>query len=85
MARKVKLRPTWTANLGAMIEAGIEVRAGCSRCGRWKVVDLEKLAAIKGRDFDLWNRRSVCRFTDDCAGPVKFHHSGRGVMLPMWD
>lgn len=85
MAKNAQTRPSWTANLGTMIDEGITVRASCSRCNQWKDVDLVKLAEIKGRDYDLWNRRSVCRFTKGCAGPVKFRHSGRGPMQAMWD
>lgn len=85
MGKRTPLRPSWTANLGALIGEGIEVRAHCDRCEKWKDVDLHDLAASMGPDYDLWNRRTRCRFTPGCEGWNKFLHSGRGPLQPMWD
>ena len=86
MGKKPPLRPAWTENLGALIDAGATVRACCAgQCKKWKDIDLEALAAIKGRDYDLWNKRSVCRLTDGCEGAVRFRFSGLGMMRVLHD
>jgi len=84
MGKRASLRPSWTANVSTMIAEGITARAFCDRCGQWAEVDLERIAAAKGPEFDLWNRSTRCR-AEGCTGRVRFQHSGRGVMRPMWD
>lgn len=86
MGKNAPLRPAWTECLGGLIDAGVTVRACChGQCKKFKDIDLEALAAIKGRDYDLWNRRSVCRLTEGCDGPVKFRFSGFGMMRALYD
>lgn len=86
MGKNAPLRPAWTESLGGLIDAGVTVRACChGQCKKFKDIDLEALAAIKGRDYDLWNRRSVCRLTEGCEGPVKFRFSGFGMMRALYD
>ena len=79
------LRPSWTRNIGEMIDAGIACQAFCDRCGKFRAIDLSALAMRLGRDFDLWNRRTRCRLTPGCTGFNRFQHGGRGVMRHMWD
>lgn len=83
MGKGIPLRPSWTANLGAMIDEGIDVRAKCSTCGACKDVNLPALAEKLGRQFDLWGRRPRCTMTRGCPGRVLFLHSGRGPFSPM--
>lgn len=85
MAKHPCDRPGWTESIGRLIDEGIEIRASCSKCREWKVVDLVALAVIKGRDFDLWNRRPRCTITPGCPGRAMFLYSGRGVFRNMRD
>lgn len=86
MGKNASLRPACTESLGALIDAGVTVRACCDgQCRKWKDIDLEALAEIKGRDYDLWNKRSVCRLTDGCEGAVRFRFSGLGMMRVLHD
>lgn len=86
MGKSAPHRPNWTKNIGALLDAGVTVRACCDgSCGKFKDIDLKTLVDIKGRDYDLWNRRSVCRLTEGCEGPVRFRFSGFAMMRPMWD
>lgn len=79
------LRPSWTRNLGALLDEGIRVTATCQTCNRDKDVDLAMMADKLGRDYELWNRRPRCNMTPGCAGRVLFRHSGRGIMRAMED
>lgn len=81
--RKPMLRPSWTANVGALLDEGARVWAHCPVCGAQSPVDLAHLAEARGRDLDLWNRHPRCRATMGCAGRVTFHHDGRGVLRAM--
>lgn len=70
--------------LGRMIEHGFTAFGRCSTCGKEKAVDLEALAALKGADYSLWNRRSRCQLTEGCRGWVHFH-VGPGWPSPAYD
>lgn len=77
-------KPAWTT-IGALIAEGIECKAYCRKCEKWKPVDLVKLAEYKGLDYDLWNKLTHCRMTPGCVGPVIFFENGRGYMTKMVD
>jgi hypothetical protein len=86
MPKKDRGRAAWTKNLGTLITASREVRAFCDTCrAPFVVVDLVKLAAIKGEDYSLWNRRTKCRLTEGCPGWNRFYCDGRGMMEKMRD
>lgn len=75
-----RLRPAWTRNIGVMHDEGVEVTALCPVCRGLKVgIDLAALIEIKGRDYDLWNRRTKCRFTPGCEGMVTFMYGVGGA------
>ncbi|MEA3044613.1 MAG: hypothetical protein QOH47_2451 [Sphingomonadales bacterium] len=75
--------PAWVQTVGAMLAEGCEVRAMCQVCRRWEPVDLAKIAAAKGPDYSLIDRRSRCRFTPGCKGWVRFAYL-LGVFRPLW-
>jgi len=86
MAKVERGRPGWTKNLGTLIKARCEVRAWCDTCNApFVVVDVAKLAQLKGLDYSLWNRRTECRLTDGCTGWNRFYCDGRGMMEKMRD
>lgn len=86
MGKSAPTRAGGTKNLGALLGRGHEVSAACDTCREWKVVDLARLAEIKGRDYDLWNRHTRCRITAGCAGMNRFYvYAGRGRVEPMRD
>lgn len=85
MGKRPSIRPTYTASLAALIEAGIPVRASCHACGGWRDVDLVALAEVKGAGYDLWGKTTRCRITEGCAGRVRFLFYGRGRFEPMRD
>ncbi len=68
-----------------MMEAGVACSARCDSCGKWKDVDLVALAQAKGKDFDLWGKRTRCRITDGCQGWNRFYCNGRGRLESMRD
>ena len=85
MGKRTPIRPSYTANLASLIEAGAHVQASCEKCHEWKDVDLVELAAVKGADYDLWGRRTRCRITIGCDGWNRFYCDGRGRFSPMRD
>lgn len=78
-------RPSYTRDVTALIESEIPVQAACDTCNSFGPVDLEALSARRGPDFDLWNRKSRCRFTPGCGGIVRFSFLGRGWRENMRD
>lgn len=80
-----KMRPSWTTNLGTLIEAGHIVRAWCDKCGQTRDPDLVALAEIKGFDYSLWGKKTRCRMTPGCDGWNRFWYGGRGPLSPMRD
>lgn len=66
-----------------MLDAGARIRANCTEC-TYRDVDLERLVAIKGRDYCLINRRCRCTITAGCGGWVRFYYLC-GVYRPLWD
>ncbi len=86
MGKKIPIRPSCSRNLRTLLDAGAPVKAGCSKCGRFKEVDVLAVALIKGEEYDLWNRQTSCRITPGCIGKCRFYvHAGRGSFEPMWD
>lgn len=85
MGKGVPIRPDYVRSVGALIAAGVEVRASCTLCAGWRVVDLAAIAATRGADFSLWNKRARCRLTPGCAGVNRFRFNARGRSEPLWD
>lgn len=72
------MRGGWTKNLGTFRDSGIRCKAWCDTCGQCRMVDLAKLAAYKGDDYDLWGKRTPCKLTPGCKGLVRFFQDGNG-------
>jgi hypothetical protein len=86
MPKKDRNRPAWTESLGALIAAGREVRAWFDTCDApFVVVDLVKLAALKGASYRLWSRRTKCRLTEGCQGWNRLYCDGRSMFEKMRD
>ena len=85
MGKRTPIRPNYTANLAAMIAAGVAVKAMCERCEGSRDVDLAALVAVKGAEYDLWGRRTRCRITEGCEGWCRLYFNGRGRFEPMRD
>ncbi|MFW2446014.1 MAG: hypothetical protein ACN4E6_01690 [Qipengyuania pacifica] len=85
MGKGIPIRPGWTKNVTTLIESGVEVRWHCDTCKQWGSPNLQRIAAEKGADFDLWNREARCRVTPGCKGRVRFLCGGRGMLSPMRD
>lgn len=84
MGKRHPLRPSYAANLAALIADGRRVQACCEKCRQWKDVDLVALAAVMGEDYDLWNKTTQpCRITEGCDGRNRFYCNGRGRFEPM--
>ena len=75
--------PTWALSVGALHAAGVEVRVGCTGCGRWARVDLAALIERVGPGYSLIDRRCRCRIISGCAGWNRFYYD-HAVMRPMW-
>lgn len=73
-ARRKRLTPAWIKTVGAMIDEGVKVRASCRTCELMFTVDLEAIAAVKGRDYSLIGQRPRCKVIG-CKGAVKFLYS----------
>lgn len=81
----VNYNSAWRTSIGAMIDNDVACKARCRKCEQWKDVDLVKLAAYKGRDYCLWNKRTNCHITKGCFGEVVFMHNGNGYFRNMFD
>ena len=81
----VNYNASYRTSIGAMIDEGVACKARCRKCGQWKQVNLRKLAAYKGRDYNLWNKRTNCRITEGCFGEVVFMHDRHGYFRNMFD
>jgi hypothetical protein len=74
--RHLRLKPSWTATLGALHdEGGLTIRARCRRCEVIQEVDLTALIAKVGRDYSLWDRHPPCKLTPECCGRIVFSWS----------
>jgi hypothetical protein len=82
MAKSEAIMPSWAATVGAMRDHGTKVAAYCGHCRIQRAVDPAKLAAIKGDDYSLVDRRCRCKFTPECPGWITFHYL-HGVMRPL--
>lgn len=76
--------PAWVRTVGAAIDADAAIMASCPVCKGWRDVDLQAIAAARGRDYSLINRRLRCRITPGCRGLARFHYK-HGVVRPLWD
>ena len=56
-----RIWPHWARSLGALIEAGAQVRFACPACERLYDVDLAVLATLNGRAWSLIGRRARCK------------------------
>ena len=68
--------------VGAMVAAGVRVRAWCRTCGLVLEVSPAMLAAYHGADFSLVNRLAKCRKVG-CDGEVFFLAKGHGRFVPL--
>ena len=83
---KPSRKPEECSSVGRMIAAGLRCTAFCGSCCRSREVALTAIAAAKGADFCLWNRRTRCRITDGCTGRPGFYFDDEeGRATPMWD
>jgi hypothetical protein len=55
-----------------------DVLSVCRKCGLTMSVDLRVIAAIRGPQFSLWNRKSRCRRVG-CNGVVNFQAKAPGM------
>jgi hypothetical protein len=76
-----------------MIEAGALVRFACPACRRLYDVDLTSLAALKGQDWSIVNRRARCkasrcrasgRFVAAIGADQPFLLLSAGEQMPDW-
>lgn len=62
--------------VGELIDEGIRTTRHCECCGDFADVDLQRIAAGKGRDFSLVDRLPFCT-NGDCLGMIRFQiHRG---------
>ncbi|MCB2048584.1 MAG: hypothetical protein KDE32_10195 [Novosphingobium sp.] len=85
VGKRTPLRPGFTHSLAGLIDRQVPVRAMCDTCARFRDIDLDALAQVKGMDYDLWNKRTRCRIEPGCKGWNRFYFSGRGRFEPMRD
>lgn len=70
--------PAWTATLGDLLQARVELVAVCSRCTPSRKADLNRMIAAKGPLYSLWNRTTRCT-RPGCDGRVWFYASRIGA------
>lgn len=73
-ARHPRITPNWVKTVGAMIDEGIAVRVSCRKCHIMLRVDLDAIAAVKGRDYSLLGRTPPCKSVT-CDGHCHFLYS----------
>lgn len=73
MAKRPAYLPSSVKTVGAMIADGIHVTWSCSR-GHFGVVALPQIAAQRGPDFSLVDKRARCR-EPGCNGQVHFRYA----------
>ncbi len=78
MGKSAPIRPGYTANIGLMIEHGVQCKEWCDRCKVRRMVDLVALAEKLGPEYDLWDRKTRCRMTPGCQGWNRFWHNWHG-------
>jgi len=62
-----RLWPTWASTVGGMLDAASLVAFRCKRCGTHLRVDVEAIAARRGRDASLVDAIGHCKVWD-CPG-----------------
>lgn len=78
-AKVERITPSWLKTVGEMIRADITLRARCRTCEVMFKVDLEAIAAVKGRHYSLIGGRAACKIVG-CDGCVVFLYSpGKGT------
>lgn len=71
--------PRRVQTIGAMRDAGVSVKAGCTRCRNFFVVDLDILCTLYGRGYSLIGKRGRCRM-EGCGGSCLFlYQPGEGL------
>lgn len=64
----------WQKTVGALMDAGAEVKAYCTRCDVARPADLGAIAEKFGRSYSLWDRRPPCK-VQGCTGIIMFRAS----------
>lgn len=72
----IALWPRWTLTVGDMLKARVLVRTQCRRCGALMRVDLDEVAAHRGRSWSLIDCQERCRMVS-CDGAA-FYVAARG-------
>jgi hypothetical protein len=67
--------PTSAWTVGAMIDDQLHITWHCDACRHYDSVDLLKVAAKKGIDYCLVDRRARCKM-EGCVGVVYFRYAG---------
>jgi hypothetical protein len=77
MARSSKrIWPAFYRTVGAMLDHGTIVRAGCARCDTVFDVDLRAIIARRGRDYSLIDKEITCKVSK-CRGTGFFLAAAR--------
>jgi hypothetical protein len=71
-----RIWPHFFRTVGAMLDHGAVVRAGCARCGTIFDVDLHAIVARRGRDYSLIDKELTCKVTR-CRGTSFFLAAAR--------
>ncbi|MAW98723.1 MAG: hypothetical protein CMN72_16555 [Sphingomonas sp.] len=86
MGKGIPWIPSAYANIGATLDQGGKVKTMCDQCKATRELtdeDLERIAAIKGRDYALTGRRTRCRLTAGCEGWNRFWY-WNAFWRPLW-
>lgn len=71
-----RIWPVFYRTVGAMLDQGVIVRAGCARCDSIFDVDLRAIVARRGRDYSLIDREITCKLSK-CRGQGFFLAAAR--------
>ena len=71
MGRGTRIWPFWVKTVGACIDYGAVVRAGCGKCKTIFDVDLHAIAVQRGYNFVLVDQQLRCRVSS-CRGKAHF-------------
>lgn len=75
MAKNPGFLPAAAWTVGASIDEQLHITWHCDTCPKWGPVNLLRVAAEKGIDYSLVDRRTPCR-EPGCVGRVRFRYSG---------
>ena len=56
-----RIWPEFVGSVGGLIDRGVIVRFACLECREIFDVDLQAVAAVRGRTYSLLDRRSTCK------------------------